>query len=137
MINKSGITFDSRDFDLKFKRVTGTVIPQVAAQAFREVAPLILADAITKEPKAPHDTGNLWRSQKVDAPKTSKNEVYIEYGFNAEYAGIVHEMPTTTNWTMPGSGPKFLETKLLMYGKSYYEKIAAKIKAAGKARDIA
>jgi len=136
MQNNSGITFDSRDFDLKFKRVTGTVIPQTAAQAFREQAPLILADAITKEPKAPHDTGNLWRSQKVDAPKTSKNEVYIEYGFNAEYAAAVHEMPSKTNWTMPGSGPKYLETKLLMYGRSYFEKIAAKIKAKGTARDI-
>uniref|UniRef100_A0A6M3LZ45 Tail protein n=1 Tax=viral metagenome TaxID=1070528 RepID=A0A6M3LZ45_9ZZZZ len=137
MQNNSGFTLDSRDFLVKFKRVTDKVIPEAAAQAFREVAPLILADAITKEPKAPHDTGNLWRSQKVDAPKTSKNEVYIEYGFNAEYAGIVHEMPAKTNWTMPGSGPKFLETKLLMYGRSYFEKIAAKIKAAGKARDIA
>jgi len=137
MQNNSGFTLDSRDFLVKFKRVTDKVIPEAAAQAFREVAPLILADAITKEPKAPHDTGNLWRSQKVDAPKTSKNEVYVEYGFNAEYAGIVHEMPAKTNWTMPGSGPKFLETKLLMYGRSYFEKIAAKIKAAGKARDIA
>ena len=137
MINKSGITFDSRDFDLKFKRVTGTVIPQAAAQAFREQAPLILADAITKVPRAPHDTGNLWRSQKVSAPQITKREIFIEYGFNAEYAAKVHELPDTTAWTMPGSGPKYLETKLLMYGKSYFEKIAAKIKAAGKARDIA
>ena len=137
MQNKSGLTFDSRDFDAKFKRITGTVIPQVAAQAFREVAPLILADAITKEPKAPHDTGNLWRSQKVSAPQITKREIFIEYGFNADYAAKVHEMPDTTAWTMPGSGPKYLETKLLMYGRSYFEKIAAKIKAAGKARDIA
>jgi len=137
MQNNSGFTLDSRDFLVKFKRVTGKVIPEAAAQAFREVAPLILADAITKEPRAPHDTGNLWRSQKVSEPKITPKEVYIEYGFNAEYAGIVHEMPEKTNWTMPGSGPKFLETKLLMYGKKYFEKIAAKIKAAGKARDIA
>ena len=137
MQNNSGLTFDSRDFDVKFKRVTGTVIPQVAAQAFREVAPLILADAITKEPKAPHDTGNLWRSQKVDDVKKIKGEISVQYGFNASYAAAVHEMPDTTAWTMPGSGPKYLETKLLMYGRSYFEKIAAKIKAAGKARDIA
>ena len=137
MQNNSGITFDSRDFDLKFKRVTGNVIPQAAAQAFREQAPLILADAITKVPRAPHDTGNLWRSQKVSAPQITKREIFIEYGFNAEYAAKVHELPDTTAWTMPGSGPKYLETKLLMYGKSYFEKIAAKIKAAGKARDIA
>jgi len=136
MANKSGLTFDSRDFDLKFKRVTGTVIPQAAAQAFREVAPLILADAITKEPKAPHDTGNLWRSQKVGDVKKIKGEISVQYGFNAEYAAAVHEMPTTTNWTMAGSGPKYLETKLLMYGRSYFEKIAAKIKAKGKVRDI-
>jgi len=137
MQNKSGITFDSRDFDIKFKRTTDSVIPQAAAQAFREVAPLILADAITKEPRAPHDTGNLWRSQKVDAPQITKTEIFIEYGFNAEYAAKVHELPEKTAWTMPGSGPKYLETKLLMYGKTYFEKIAAKIKAAGKARDIA
>ena len=136
MQNNSGFTLDSRDFLVKFKRVTGKVIPEATAQAFRGVAPLILADAITKEPKAPHDTGNLWRSQKVDSPQITKNEISILYGFNAGYAGYVHEMPSKTNWTMPGSGSKYLETKLLMYGKSYYEKIAAKIKATGKARDI-
>ena len=137
MINKSGITFDSREFFNKFSRVTGKEIPEHAAQAFREVVPLILADAITKEPKAPHDTGNLWRSQKVDDVKKIKGEISVQYGFNASYAAAVHEMPDTTAWTMPGSGPKYLETKLLMYGRSYFEKIAAKIKAAGKARDIA
>ena len=136
MQNNSGFTRDSRDFLVKFKRVTEKVIPEAAAQAFREVAPLILADAITKEPRAPHDTGHLWRSQKVSEPKFDHNGIYVEYGFNAEYAAKVHEMPETTNWTMPGSGPKYLETKLLMYGRSYYEKIAAKIKAKGKVRDI-
>ena len=137
MINKPGITFDSRDFDNKFKRTTQNTIPEAAAQAFREVAPLILADAITKEPRAPHDTGNLWRSQKVDDVKKIKGEISVQYGFNASYAAAVHEMPDTTAWTMPGSGPKYLETKLLMYGKTYFEKIAAKIKATGKAGDIA
>lgn len=33
----------------------------------------------------------------------------IILGFSAYYAIYVHEMPKKTNWTLPGSGPKFFE----------------------------
>ena len=136
MQNNSGFTLDNRDFNMRFKNVTEKQIPDAGAQAFREVAPIILADAIKLEPRAPHDTGNLWRSQKVDVPKIRQNEITVDLGFNADYAAKVHEMPDTTAWKMPGAGPKYLEAKLAMRGRDYFQMIADKIKAAGKARDI-
>lgn len=33
----------------------------------------------------------------------------VTIGYTAEYAPYVHEMPTTFNYTKPGTGPKFLE----------------------------
>ena len=33
----------------------------------------------------------------------------VVVGYTAEYAPYTHEMPSSTNWTKPGTGNKFLE----------------------------
>jgi len=135
MGNETGMTLNSRDFDRTFPRVTEKDIPQDVADAYREVVPLILKDAIMEDPRVPHKTGNLWRSQKIEIPKIERGQVTIEFGFNADYAAYVHEMPEQTNWTMDGSGPKFLESKLSRNGSRYFERIAEKVRAKGTARE--
>ena len=38
-------------------------------------------------------------------------------GYSANYAIWVHEMPETTDWSRPGSGPKWFERKLKKHAK--------------------
>ncbi len=123
--NKSGMTFNTKDFDIKFAKVTGKDIPQAAARMSFKVAAMVLRDAILEEPRAPHLTGNLWRSQKVEQPKILKGEVTIELGFDADYAAAVHERPRPYQKpTMTGSGPKYLEAKLIKNKEKYMAEIA-------------
>lgn len=138
MAKKTGMTFDTKDFDIKFPRVINKEIPEESARLAFKVAAMVIRDAILEEPKAPHKTGNLWRSQKIEPPRIEKGEITIELGFDAEYAAAVHELGTdesgvSVNWTMAGSGPKFLEAKLLRNKEKYMAEIAAGLRRkAGK-----
>ena len=118
------MTFDTKDFDIKLPRVINKEIPEAAASTFPRVAGMVLRDAILEEPKAPHKTGHLWREQKIEQPKIERGEISIELEFDVEYASAVHEMPSNVNWTMIGSGPKFLEAKLLRNKEKYMAELA-------------
>ncbi len=123
--NKSGMTFNTKDFDIKFAKVCDKAIPKAAAdQMHYRVAGMVLRDAILEEPRAPHLTGNLWRSQKIEKPQILRGEVTIELGFDADYAAFVHEMPAYKDPSMVGSGPKFLEAKLIKNKEKYAAEIA-------------
>ena len=130
-INKSGMTFDTKDFDIKFPRVCNKEIPEAAAKTSYKVAGMVIRDAILEEPRAPHLTGNLWRSQKIERPHIVAGEISIELGFDADYAAFVHEMPAYKDPTMAGSGPKFLESKLIKNKEKYMAEIAKGMKGPG------
>lgn len=121
---KTGMTFETKDFDIKFPRVINKEIPKAGADSAFKVAGMVIRDAILEEPRVPHKTGNLWRSQKIEAPRIEHGEITIELGFDAEYAAAVHEAPSNLNWTMTGSGPKFLESKLIKNKEKYMAEIA-------------
>ena len=121
---KTGMTYNTKDFDTKFPRVCNKEIPEASAKMAFNVAGMILRDAVLEEPRAPHLTGNLWRSQKVEQPKILKGEINIELGFDADYAAFVHEMPAYKDPSMTGSGPKFLEAKLIKNKEKYMAEIA-------------
>jgi hypothetical protein len=60
----------------------------------------------------PFDTGDLRRSAFVTKPKLVGNSAEVELGYGglaSKYALAVHEMPKSTNWSEPGTGPKYLE----------------------------
>ena len=64
------------------------------------------------KPLTPLRDGALRRSAYGILPRREKGGVVVEVGFDgrsAPYALFVHEMPTSTNWSEPGTGPKFLE----------------------------
>ena len=130
---KTGMTFDTKDFDIKFPRVINKEIPEESARMEYKVASVVIRDAILEKPRAPHKTGNLWRSQKIEPPRILAGEITIELGFDTEYATATHEMPSNVNWTMAGSGPKFLEAKLIRNKEKYMAEIAAGLRRkAGK-----
>ena len=130
-VNKSGMIFDTKDFDIKFAKVTGKDIPQAAANMAYKVAGMIIRDAILEDPRAPHKTGNLWRSQKIERPRIEHGEITIELGFDADYAAFVHEMPAYKDPSMTGSGPKFLESKLIKNKEKYMAEIARGMQGPG------
>ena len=121
---KTGMTLDTRDFDIKFPDVCNNQIPEAAARSFYKVAAMVIGDAILEEPKAPHKTGHMKRTQLIEAPQIKMGEISIELGFDAEYAATVHEMPSNVNWSMAGSGPKFLEAKLIRNKEKYMAELA-------------
>lgn len=128
---KTGMTFNTKDFDIKFPRVINKEIPETTALMAFKVAGMVIRDAILEEPRCPHKTGNLWRSQKIEQPKMLHGEVTIELGFDADYAAAVHEMPPGVTWTMSGSGSKYLEAKLIRNKEKYMAEIAAGIRRKG------
>ncbi|HDZ25700.1 hypothetical protein LCGC14_0856640 [marine sediment metagenome] len=133
MAEKTGMTFNTKDFDIKFPRVMNKEIPEAGARAEYRVAAMVIRDAILEEPRAPHSKGGgtLWRSQKIEQPQIKAGEITIELGFDVEYAAIVHEMPANTNWTMVGSGPKYLEAKLIKNKEKYMAEIARGMQGPG------
>jgi len=128
---KTGMTVDTKDFDIKFPRVCNKEIPEAAAHSAYDVGGMVIRDSILEEPRAPHLTGNLWRSQKIEQPRILRGEITIELGFDTDYAAAVHEMPANTDWTMTDSGPKFLEAKLIRNKEKYMARIAAGIRRKG------
>lgn len=59
----------------------------------------------------PVEYGVLANSAFTDT-EINANFVTGRVGYTVEYAPYVHEMPSTYNFTKPGTGPKFLEKPL-------------------------
>lgn len=138
---KTGMTFDTKDFDVKLKNVTEKKIPSAAERGLFQTGALIIRDAILEQPQVPKSRGvtkeggrrgqgpgHLRRSQKIEKPKTVGKITSVEVGFNTEYAAVVHEMPDTTQWSTPGTGPKYLESKLIRNKEKYMKNVADNIK---------
>ena len=138
---KTGMTFDTKDFDVKFKQVTTKRIPSAAERGLFQTGALIIRDAILEQPQVPKSRGvtkeggrrgqgpgHLRRSQKIEQPKTVGGIVSVEVGFNTDYAATVHEMPESTLWSTPGTGPKYLESKLIRNKEKYAKNVADNIK---------
>jgi len=132
MADKTGFTIDFKDFDKKFTQIVQSAIPSAGARGLKKGAAFLLRDAILETPTAPKKTGNLRRTQQVNEPKIKRGEVSVEAGFAADYAAKVHEMPDTNNFTEPGSGPKYLTTKLIRNKEKYMKKVADHILSEAK-----
>jgi len=55
----------------------------------------------------PQRLGGLINSSFTSVGKIGKR-IVARVGYTVKYAGFVHEMPETNNFTKPGTGPKFL-----------------------------
>jgi len=123
---------DTKDFDLKFDQLNNKELPEAIKNALLQTGALIIDDAINEEPRVPHKTGHLWRSQRIEI-ESKKGSHSLLVGFNTEYAARLHEAPKAWNWTLEGSGPKYLESKLLKFNKKYISFIVEQLnKELGK-----
>jgi len=125
MKNECKFQVDYSDFIKDFDDITKRQIPSKGHKALGRVGIKIMADAIEEEPYAPHKTGLLWRSKVVNE---WLDKLTLEVGFNTEYAAFVHEMPSSNEFTLPGSGPKFLESKITKNRDKYIAMLADELR---------
>jgi len=122
---------DLSKFAKDFTRITSKTIPDKAGKASFKVASMIINDAIKIPPKVPADKKDLRASQFIELLPTQK--LGVRLGFNIEYAAKWHELDQSKekdiSWTEPGSGRKFLSSKLSMFKNKYIEFLASLIHA--------
>lgn len=144
-----GMTVDLRDFETRFKDLVEKSVPEAVSQGIFRAGNEMLRDAIYEIPKAPFDEGHLRASARtqyggkgplknfdqmnippasIDAADPSAGGYSLLAGFNIVYAARWHELTPAEDarisWTLPGSGRKYLETKLIRH-KEKYAKIVA------------
>jgi len=84
-----------------------------------------LNDCIIKTPTVPLKEGTL-RGSGNTAVKIDRTKVIGTVGLNTPYAARHHEVKA--NFTEPGSGTKYLESKLSRYRNDYMKIIAREIR---------
>lgn len=117
----TGFYLDTSEFALDFRKLVRDQIPGWGSEGVKLACAEIIRDTMRDEPTVPKLVGHLRRSGVIEEPVLSANEIRIVVGFNTEYAARIHEAPESWSWTLPGSGPKFLEKKLLKHGKKYFD----------------
>jgi len=124
-VSSKSFTMDFKAFDKDLKKLLEKSAPKEIKLGLFKAASEMLHDADKKEPKTPFLKGDL-RGAKIVSVKETKNEIYSEQGYNIIYAAYQHEKEkgAQSSYNLPGSGPKFLETKMMQY-KEKYVKIAA------------
>ena len=123
---------DFKDFNKGFKLIIEKTVPDLAQAGLFKAGALLIRDAIMEEPKAPHLKGHLWRSQKIEKLEEGDKIIGVQVGFDVPYAARLHEAPNNWNWTLDGSGPKFLEAKMATNPNKYIEPAATHIREGQK-----
>ena len=136
----AAFNLDLTQFTARLKQITEKTIPDAARKGMFQAMNELKHDSDKEPPKTPVKEGHLKGSWKVEVNVPFSGNIEIVAGFNIEYASYVHEMfygigfgdiITPGTWTEPGSGPKFLESKLTRYFKKYLEIINRNIVLSG------
>jgi hypothetical protein len=153
-----GFEMDFSNFNKKFFEYALTAAPDAAEKGMFEAISELKNDADNVTPKTPHDEGNLRgdytivlegiTESKIVEHSEGKNPNHHKGGskpaerFGAKdiitklilrmpYAAKWHEaVNKKVNWSEGGVGPKYLETKMMMFMKKYFGIVASRIKKA-------
>jgi hypothetical protein len=122
------MTVDFSDFEKGFKYMTNKISRKEVGKALFEAGGELLRDAKEIKPKVPRDDGALSRSGRVNKAEVKHGEASCVVGFNKEYAARWHELTPAEdrkiNWTTPGSGRKYLESKMIILKEKYMGMVA-------------
>ena len=128
-MSSKGFTMDFTLFDKTFLKLVEKSIPKEAEKGVFKGANLILDFAEVQVPMVPEKIGDLRGSRKVEKVIVAPGYISATLGYNIEYAAKLHELPSDKdariNWTLPGSGAKWLE-KSLIKNKDDAVKVIAK-----------
>lgn len=102
-------------------------IPIAALQSTKIIANQIFDDSLNVPPTCPEDTGNLRATGRVESVRQGYAIVYGgKYnGKFVDYAAYVHDDLRPRKYTLPGSGPKFVEAHVLRRVPEAPPKVAA------------
>lgn len=105
-----------------FKKETEAYDKASAAATYQMALELIARS----KAMCPVDKGTLIGSSYVRPPFKYMGSWASEVGYAAFYAWYVHERTEATNWTRPGSGPKYLEKPYKDIMRGYEKRVANK-----------
>ena len=144
----------TKDFLVGFNTLGFRTVPDLARKGMYRAGAALLRDVVRDTPTPPLDEGTLRGSHSVfvdgklaqvapdpsgtgtpatQAPQgaAKPNQVIATIGANTPYAARLHEHPEY-DFQEPGSGGKWLETKLQGNRKQYFKLMADFIKSGGK-----
>jgi len=120
---KTGMYINFDDFNAGVKKLVEHAEPKATAKGLFAAGNALLNDAIYQVPKAPFKEGTLRGSARADAPVADRLGAEVLVGFNIVYAHRWHELTpeqdSKISWSLPGSGRKFLETKMARNKEKY------------------
>jgi hypothetical protein len=138
------IEFNDKDFQNNIKRFIHEVLPSRIEKALAVGAMALHRDCIMVAPTVPFKEGWLRGSGSIHVngafyhesqegkqgfankdPEGQKGEAIV--GFNTPYAARMHE-GVDYNFSETGSGAKYLESKLSMFGNQYVKLMAEELK---------
>ncbi|MBE3111416.1 MAG: HK97 gp10 family phage protein, partial [Acidobacteria bacterium] len=112
-----GMKVDFSDFQKGMEKLIRDSIPEDLDKGLFRAGNELLRDAIKLEPRAPFKTGALRRSARVERPADASKGTAMLAGFNIVYGARWHELTpeedSKISWTLPGSGRKYLESKMM------------------------
>lgn len=147
---KVDLKLDPSDFLKKMKKL-GKITPEAVDRGLGRAGMILMRDAAMEQPTIPLKEGTLRGSGSVhiegkrlatgeglpgakkgtpaeNVPVGSTDRVRVAVvGFNQPQAARLHEHPEF-KFTEPGSGGKFLETKMQRHRKDYMAEVADAIK---------
>lgn len=126
MSGQTGITIDPADFIKGFKDYKRLASDE-AIEGMKEVVDQLLNDSVNVSPTVPKEFGDL-RGDVFRDVEVSNDGIKGILVFKQDYAKDQHEN-TEYEHTEPGSGAKYLESKLLRFGRRYFGMIARKIRS--------
>ena len=125
------MSVDFKSFEKGFKKIVKKASGEEAGKGLFKAGNELLRDAINEIPYAPFDEGTLRGSARVTKAEIKKGEVSAVAGFNIIYAARWHELTPEEDskiaWTLPGSGRKYLESKMARYKNKYMQIVAKHI----------
>lgn len=146
------MVFDTSDFDMKFKEIVRTALPERVEIGIGRAGLQLMNDNVMEVPTVPIKEGWLRGSGSVfvqnkligessfgkpghantdHSENIGPREFIAVVGFNTPYAAKLHE-GITFHFTEPSSGPKYMESKLMRNKIRYMEIIANAIKEGSK-----
>ena len=146
-------TLDWSDFDRKFLEYATKTAPAAAEKGMFEALSALKNDADNVQPRTPHLHGDLrgdytfilegitqskiqefgskHKGSGKPAERFGATSIIVQLILRMPYAAKWHEaVNRKINWSEPGVGPKYLESKMMMYFKKYIGIVAMRVKEA-------
>ena len=111
-----------------------TKVPQATVAGVDVAMRSLKDDCLTKPPAVPRETGDLADSHKILPTTQLGNEIIGTLKVSTPYAASLHEgisrWGTPYKFKTPGTGAKWVQSKLLRYGQKYID-IAIRVARKG------